>query len=112
MAKQYRKLRRKLKPRTAAPADKIQAQVKGKDYFLLGIIFFTMIVTTLGWKELDGINRLMYVLLTLALTLTYVRRQNKNLSERMKLFVERGSMLAIGLSLLLFIYNIYHQFGE
>lgn len=113
MAKKYKKLQKKLFAKPAPPkGDYVQDKVKGKDYFLLGIIIFTMMITLLGWQELDMVSRIMYVLMTVSLTLTYIRRQNKFLSDNMKLVLERTSLMAIGLSLLTFIYVIYNRIAE
>ncbi len=107
MAKQYKKLQNKIHPKKKeAPAKKEKI---GKDYFLLAMIGFTVIVLALGWSHLDDLNKGMYVLLTLSLGLTFTRR-HADLSENAQIYVDRASFAAIGMAAALFLFIAYQQF--
>ena len=60
MAKQYRKLQKNLykKPKQKKPTEKI-----GKDYVLMAVTVFTLLITVAGWTSLDNLSRVMYTLL-------------------------------------------------
>lgn len=107
MAKQYKKLQNKIHPKSKempAPKEKI-----GKDYFLLIMISFTVIILTLGWSHLDDLNKAMYVLLTTSLCLTYTRR-HFDLTDTQRVYVDRASFASIGLAVALFLIVAYQQY--
>ncbi len=107
MAKQYKKLQNKIHPKTKeAPAPKAKI---GKDYFLLVMIGFTVIILTLGWSHLDDMNKAMYVLLTTSLCLTYTRRHFE-LTDTQRTYVDRASFASIGLAVALFLIIAYQQY--
>ena len=65
MAKQYRKLQEKIyknPEQKKAPEQKI-----GKDYVLMAVTVFTVLVTCAGWTSLDNVSRAMYSLLSVSL---------------------------------------------
>ena len=71
MAKMLKKLQQKV-----TPAEKPKpVRPPGKDYMLLILMAFTVMVVLAAWEELDSLTLTMYVLLTASLGLTYVRRQ-------------------------------------
>ena len=96
MANQYKKLQKKLYEKNK-PDDKKKEPKVGKDYPILILIGLTIFVCFLGWGNFDNMNRAMYVLLTVSLILTYVRRHAK-LSETRAIYVERASAASIGLA--------------
>ena len=107
MAKQYRKLQEKLykKPtEKKAPEQKI-----GKDYVLMAVTVFTVLVTCAGWTSLDNVSRAMYSLLSVALVLTYAKRHAK-LDEQKQTLVERGSLITMALAVVLFFVSLYVHF--
>ncbi|HCB92764.1 MAG TPA: hypothetical protein DEP57_02965 [Selenomonas sp.] len=107
MAKQYKKLQNKIHPKAKeAPAPKAKI---GKDYFLLVMIGFTVIILTLGWSHLDDMNKAMYVLLTTSLCLTYTRRHFE-LTDTQRTYVDRASFASIGLAVALFLIIAYQQY--
>ncbi len=107
MAKQYKKLQRKIHPKTKEN-DK-QQEKPGKDYMMIGIIIFTLMVLILGWPYLDNMNRVMYILLSFSLSLTYIRRHAK-LSETQTVLIERASFISIGFAIALFVIIVYYQY--
>lgn len=107
MAKQYKKLKQRIHakekketPREAPP---------GRDYLLLGIIIFTLVVLAIGWQHLDGMNLSMYILLLISLSLTYVRRHFQ-LTEKQQVLAERVGNASIGIAVALFLVICYQQF--
>ena len=95
--------------RNYRPDDKKKEPKIGKDYPILILIGLTIFVCFLGWGNFDNMNRAMYVLLTVSLILTYVRRHAK-LSETRAIYVERASAASIGLAIALFFIVLYYQF--
>lgn len=106
MAKQYKKLQKKLYPNEPKEAPR---KPPGKDYLLLAVLAFTIVVTAFGWTTFDNWNRAMYAFLCASLTLTYVQRHAK-LSEGQFLVVSRVSLAAIGLAIAMFVITVYERF--
>lgn len=106
MAKQYKKLQNKLHPREKKAASQ---KPPGKDYLLLAVIAFTVIVTVFGWASFDNWNRAMYAFLCVSLALTYFQR-HATLSEERFLLVNRISLAAIGMAIAMFVITLYQRF--
>ena len=107
MAKQYKKLRQKI--HTKDKETPVSERPPGKDYLLIGIIVFTIVVLILGWQNLNSMNFAMYILLLISLSLTYVRR-HFNLTEPQQVLAERAGMASIGIAIALFFVICYDQF--
>jgi TRAP-type C4-dicarboxylate transport system permease small subunit len=110
MAKQYKKLQNKVYPKKKAADNKPQEKI-GKDYLLLGIIAFMLVITLAGWEYLTSLNRWMYVLLTFSLSMTYVFRHAK-ISENAKIYVNRASLVAMGLAIAMFLMELYYRYAN
>ena len=95
MAKMLKKLQQKM-----APAEKPKpVRPPGKDYMLLILMAFTVMVVLAAWENLDALTLIMYILLTLSLGLTYIRRQAvERLSEFQMMIVTRASFVTIGMA--------------
>lgn len=107
MSKQYRKLQEKLYQKQS---DNKPAEKKiGKDYVLMAVTVFTVLVTAAGWMQLDNMSRGMYSLLSVSLILTYARR-HAQLSEKTAVLVERGSLVTMVLAVLLFLATLFMHF--
>ena len=106
MAKQYKKLQKKLHPSAKKEAP---PKPPGKDYLLLAVIAFTLVVTAFGWTAFDNWNRAMYAFLCLSLALTYAQRHAK-LTERGFLIVSRVSLASIGMAIAMFLITLYERF--
>ncbi len=106
MSRQYRKMQEKLykKPEKKPTEKKI-----GKDYVLMAVTVFTVLVTAAGWMQLDNLSRSMYSLLSISLILTYARR-HADLSERAALLVERGSLITMVLAVVIFLATLFVHF--
>ena len=107
MAKMLKKLQQKM-----TPAEKPKpVRPPGKDYMLLILMAFTVMVVLAAWEELDSLTLTMYVLLTASLGLTYTRRQAaERLSEFQMMIVTRASFVTIGMAGALFLFDAYRRF--
>ena len=107
MAKMLKKL-----PQKMTPAEKPKpVRPPGKDYMLLILMGFTVMVVLAAWEELDSLTLTMYVLLTASLGLTYIRRQAvERLSEFQMMIVTRASFVTIGMAGALFLFDAYRRF--
>ncbi len=110
MARIQKKIKKNIKAQTktqevSKPKEKKKG---GKDYLLIAVISFTLMVTIAAWESLAALNRALYVMLITSLSLTYVRRQF-NLSEKMENWVDRASIAAMGFALALFAVVMYYQ---
>ena len=92
------------------PAEKKAPEQKiGKDYVLMAVTVFTVLVTCAGWTSLDNVSRAMYSLLSVSLILTYAKRHAK-LDEQKQTLVERGSLITMALAVVLFFVSLYVHF--
>ena len=66
MAKMLKKLQQKITP----PEKPKAALPPGKDYLLLILMAFTVMVVIAAWENLDTLTLTMYIILTLSLGLT------------------------------------------
>ena len=107
MAKMLKKLQQKV-----TPAEKPKpVRPPGKDYMLLILMAFTVMVVLAAWEELDSLTLTMYILLTASLGLTYTRRQAaERLSEFQMMIVTRASFVTIGMAGALFLFDAYRRF--
>ena len=107
MAKMLKNLQQKV-----TPAEKPKpVRPPGKDYMLLILMAFTVMVTLAAWEELDSLTLTMYILLTASLGLTYTRRQAvERLSEFQMMIVTRASFVTIGMAGALFLFDAYRRF--
>ena len=107
MAKMLKKLQQKM-----TPAEKPKpVRPPGKDYMLLILMAFTVMVVIAAWEELDSLTLTMYILLTASLGLTYTRRQAaERLSEFQMMIVTRASFVTIGMAGALFLFDAYRRF--
>ena len=109
MAKQYKKLQKKIYPEKKDPHDK-EKETIGKDYLLIAVCCFTFVVTIFGWPHFDDLNRAMYILLTLSLGLTYAYRHAR-LSDNARIYVNRASLCSMGLAIGLFCLSLFKTFA-
>ena len=72
-------------------------------------MFFTIFILFIGWESFDAINRVMYLLLTISLSLTYARR-HREFTETKRILIERASFVSIGLAAALFFIELYYQY--
>ncbi|EJO22704.1 hypothetical protein HMPREF1148_0202 [Selenomonas sp. FOBRC6] len=107
MAKMLKKLQQKITP----PEKPKAAPPPGKDYLLLILMAFTVMVVIAAWENLDTLTLTMYMLLTLSLGLTYTRRHAvERLTETQMMIVTRASFVTIGMAGALFLIDAYRRF--
>ena len=107
MAKMLKKLQQKIAP----PEKPKAAPPPGKDYLLLILMAFTVMVVIAAWENLDTLTLTMYILLTLSLGLTYTRRHAvERLTETQMMIVTRASFVTIGMAGALFLIDAYRRF--
>lgn len=109
MARQYKKILKKIKPKEkkVEPPKK-----KGKDwsYYILTAFFaLTAVVMVLGWSNFTDLNRALYVFLTITLGITFIRR-NYNLSPVQDMWVERAGYVTMAIATVLFGLHFYNQY--
>lgn len=102
MAKQYRKLQHKLYKDGHPEKNKPKEPPIGKDYVLLAVTVFTVVITVIGWQQLDGLSRGMYTLLSISLIFTYAKR-HANVTDRTRMYMERTSFGTMILAVVLFL---------
>lgn len=107
MSKQYKKLQNKLYPKKQA--DDKNLKKAGKDYLLIAVFCFTIVITVAGWDKLDNMNRAMYLFLILSLGLTYTSRHAK-VSDNIRAYLNSASLGAIGLAIATFVITLYYKF--
>ncbi|MBQ7496492.1 MAG: hypothetical protein IJU00_01445 [Selenomonas sp.] len=108
MSKQYKKLQQKLHPKEKKTAPK--EKPVGKDYLLLAVIAFIIVMTAFGWDYMNNISRAMYILLGISMSCNYVQRHAK-ISEEKMVYVARVGLVTIGIAVALFLVSLYYQFA-
>ena len=102
---------KKLQQKITPPEKPKPTRPPGKDYMLLILMSFTVIVVITAWENLDALTLTMYILLTLSLGLTYMRRQTGDrLTETQMMIVTRASFVTIGMAGALFLIDAYRRF--
>ena len=110
MARQYKKILKKIKPKDKKTVEK--PEKVGKDYILIVITAVTATFMLVGWEYFNNLNRALYVALTASLVTTYIRRHAK-LTDEQSIWVERASRFSMGAAVILFGVVAYYQyFGE
>ena len=112
LARMQKKIKKNIKAQSElkeknTPKPRVKEKV-GKDYLLVAVIAFTIMVTIAGWSALENLNRALYVLLITSLSLTYIRR-HFNLTEQQETWVDRGSIVSMGFALSIFAVIMYYQ---
>lgn len=110
MAKQIRKIRKKIKPKENA----IQPKKKEKswsDYILMAFLALTAVVMIIGWDEFTNMHRGLYLFLTITLGINFARRNYELTPEQDKL-AERVSYVTMAIATALFALNIYFQYMQ
>ena len=101
MARIQKKIKKNIKSqlKSQEPTKPKVKENVGKDYLLISVICFTIIITIAAWSTLTTLNQILYVLLIVSLSLTYVRR-HFNLTQQQETWVDRGSIVSMGISII------------
>ena len=108
MARQYKKILKKIKPKEKKSDVKKKNEKHWFDYLLPAFLALTVVVMILGWESFTNINRALYVFLTLTLGIHFARK-NYNLNPTQDLWAERASYVTMAIATVLFGANIYVQ---
>lgn len=109
MARQTKKILKKIHPKkkkwqTETPKEKV-----GKDYLLIIVVSITVLFLIIGWSNFEITNRVLYVALTVALGTTYARR-HYDFSEQKDKWVERTGYAAMAIATIAFVVNVYQNY--
>lgn len=109
MARQSKKILKKLQPKAKPSEAEKKPEKVGKDYLLIVILSLTIVFMIIGWSNFDYFNRGLYLALIISLSTTYARRHYK-LTETQDLWAERLGYVSMGLAVVFFAVVIYFRF--
>ena len=110
MARQSKKIAKKIQPKKKSSAESKQPEKKvGKDYLLIIVIALTIVFLIAGWTNFAWADRGLYIALLVSLSTTYARRHYK-LTETQDLWVERAGYVAMGIAIVLFAFVVYMRY--
>ena len=109
MARQSRKIAKKIQPKKPAEPENKQPEKVGKDYLLIGVLALTIVFLIFGWTNFTALNRGLYLALLVSLSTTYARR-HYNFNEKQDLWLERTGYTAMIFAIILFGVVIYQQY--
>lgn len=112
MARQYKKILKKLQPKETPKPTRERPKNVGKDYVLIAVIAVTIVFMSIGWSYFDNLNRGLYGALLASLLTTYIRRHAK-LNDKQDYWVEKASQVSMGIAIVLFaIVAYYYHFAD
>ena len=109
MARQSKKIAKKIQPKKKAEPENKKPEKVGKDYLLIFVLALTIVFLIVGWSNFTPWNRGLYIALLVSLSTTYARR-HYNFTETQDLWLERAGMVSMGCAIVLFIFVVYQQY--
>ena len=109
MARQSKKIAKKIQPKKKAEPENKKKEKVGKDYLLIFVLALTIVFLIVGWSNFTPWNRGLYIALLVSLSTTYARR-HYNFTDTQDLWLERAGMVSMGCAIVLFIFVIYQQY--
>ncbi|MBR3497673.1 MAG: hypothetical protein IKO05_01620 [Selenomonadaceae bacterium] len=109
MARQSKKIAKKIQPKKKAEPENKKPEKVGKDYLLIFVLALTIVFLIVGWSNFTPWNRGLYIALLVSLSTTYARR-HYNFTDTQDLWLERAGMVSMGCAIVLFIFVIYQQY--
>ncbi|MBQ3336564.1 MAG: hypothetical protein IJG80_04090 [Selenomonadaceae bacterium] len=109
MARQSKKIAKKIQPKKKAEPENKKPEKVGKDYLLIFVLALTIVFLIVGWSNFTPWNRGLYIALLVSLSTTYARRHYK-FTDTQDLWLERAGMVSMGCAIVLFIFVIYQQY--
>ena len=109
MARQSKKIAKKIQPKKKAEPENKKKEKVGKDYLLIFVLALTIVFLIVGWSNFTPWNRGLYIALLVSLSTTYARRHYK-FTDTQDLWLERAGMVAMGCAIVLFAFVIYQQY--
>lgn len=107
MARQYKKILKKIKPKKKDESPK-KKEKSWSDYLLIAFLALTAVVMFIGWESFTLTHRGLYVFLTLTLGIQFVRR-NYNLDQNQDLWAERFSYVTMAIATVFFGLNFFNN---
>ena len=109
MARQYKKILKKIKPKEKKVDTPQKKEKSWSDYLLPAFLALTGVVLILGWNSFTNLNRALYIFLTLTLGITFVRK-NYNLDATQDKWAERAGYVSMAVATVLFGIHFYYQY--
>ena len=109
MAKQTKKILKKIHPKKKKWQIEQPKEKVGRDYLLVGVMAITILFLVVGWENFELANRVLYVALTVALGTTYARR-HYDFNEKQDKLVERTGYAAMAVAATAFVINVYQTY--
>ena len=109
MARQSKKIAKKIQPKKKVEPENKKPEKVGKDYLLIGVLALTIVFLIFGWSNFTPLNRGLYIALLVSLSSTYARR-HYNFTETQDLWIERTGYTAMILAIILFGVIVYQQY--
>ena len=109
MARQSKKIAKRIQPKKKVePENKTPAKT-GRDYLLIIVLALTIVFLIVGWSHFTIANRGLYLALLVSLSTTYARR-HYNLTDVQDLWAQRAGVASMGIAIVLFAYVVYQQY--
>ena len=109
MARQYKKILKKIHPKKKKWQEDKPKEKVGRDYLLIVVLAITYLFLIVGWANFTAVNRVLYVMLAIALSTTYARR-HYNFTEKQDLWAERIGYVSMGIAMIAFVIQVYQNF--
>ena len=109
MARQSKKIAKKIQPKKPTTTENKKPAKVGKDYLLIIVLALTIVFLIVGWQNFTALNRGLYLALLASLSTTYARR-HYNFTDKQDLWLERLGIASMGVALVLFALVIYQQY--
>ena len=109
MARQSKKIAKKIQPKKKTEPENKKPKKVGKDYLLIAVLALTIVFLLVGWSNFTPLNRGLYIALLVSLSTTYARR-HYNFTDTQDLWLERAGMIAMGCAIVLFAFVVYQQY--
>ena len=108
MARQYKKILKKIQPKEPQKPTRPKPEKGKKDYILIIVLVVTILFMLIGWSYFSNLNRGLYAALTASLLTTYIRR-HVDLTDKQDYWVEKASQVSMGIAIVLFGIVAYQQ---
>ena len=109
MARQSKKIAKKIQPKKKAEPENKKPEKVGKDYLLVIVLSLTLVFLIFGWENFTALNRGLYLALLASLSTTYARR-HYNFTEVQDMWLERVGYASMILAIIFFGLVVYNQY--
>ena len=109
MARQSKKIAKKIRPKEKSVTEDKKPEKVGKDYLLIIVLALTIVFLLVGWENFTAENRGLYLALLVSLSTTYARRHYK-FTEKQDLWLERTGYTAMIIAIVMFAFVVYQQY--